>query len=39
LDEKGNRKEKMEVGKDERGNAVIEIGERWETLWYEVAVK
>jgi len=39
LDEKGNRKEKIEVGKDEKGNAVIEIGERWRTLWYEVAVK
>jgi hypothetical protein len=39
LDERGNRKEKIEVGKDEKGNAVIEIGERWRTLWYEVAVK
>ena len=39
LDEKGERKEKMEVEKDEKGMAVIRIGPRWQTLWYEVAVK
>jgi len=39
LDEKGMRKEKMEVGKDERGMAVISIGPQWQTLWYEVSYK
>ncbi|MGB9797089.1 MAG: carbohydrate binding domain-containing protein, partial [bacterium] len=39
LDEEGKRKEKMEVGKDEKGRAVLEIGPRWRTLWYEVEAK
>lgn len=39
LDEKGMRKQRIEVGRDERGMAVISIGPQWRTLWYEVSYK
>jgi len=39
LDEKGQRKEQLPITSDPSGNAVIQIGPRWRTLWYEVEVK
>lgn len=39
LDEKGTRKEKIQIEKGEGGKAVINIGPRWKTLWYEVSYK
>lgn len=37
LDERGKRKEEMEVKEDENGKSVINIGPKWQTLWYEVS--
>lgn len=39
LDEKGMRKQRIEVERDEKGKAVISIGPQWQTLWYEVSCK
>lgn len=39
LDERGERKAKLPVQADESGNAIIAIGPKWRTLWYEVAAK
>jgi hypothetical protein len=36
LDEKGQRKELMTVSADVNGNAIVQIGPQWKTLWYEV---
>ncbi|MCX7968361.1 MAG: carbohydrate binding domain-containing protein [Armatimonadetes bacterium] len=39
LDEKGQRKEQIPVTADPNGNAMIQIGPQWRTLWYEIEVK
>jgi hypothetical protein len=36
LDERGQRKAKIQVTADASGNAVIRIAPQWQTLWYEV---
>lgn len=38
LDERGQRKVKLPVQADSKGNALIAIGAEWQTLWYEVVV-
>ena len=39
LDESGARKEAVPVGKDSNGKAVVEIGQKYQTVWYEITVK
>ena len=39
LDESGARKEAVTVGKDSNGKAVVEIGQKYQTVWYEITVK
>lgn len=39
LDESGVRKEEVPVGKDSNGKAVVEIGQKYQTVWYEITVK
>lgn len=39
LDERGQRKEKLPVETGVGGKAVINLGPRWQTLWYEVNAK
>jgi len=39
LDEKGVRKAEVPVAKDSEGKAVIEIGQKYQTVWYEISVK
>lgn len=39
LDERGQPKERLPVASSVEGKALVEIGPRWQTLWYGVAVK
>ena len=39
LDESGKRCSKVPVKKDSEGKAVIEIGQQYKTVWYEIKVK
>ncbi len=39
LDERGQRKTEIPVQADANGNAVLEIGPQWQTLWYEVTAQ
>ena len=39
LNEQGQRKTQIPVAADSSGNAVIQIGPQWQTLWYEVEGK
>ncbi|MCS7308886.1 MAG: carbohydrate binding domain-containing protein [Armatimonadetes bacterium] len=36
LDERGDRKARLPVSRDARGNAVIQLSAQYQTLWYEV---
>jgi hypothetical protein len=39
LDERGHRKQKLSVATSANGQAVLELGPQWQTLWYEVGVR
>ena len=39
LDERGQRMTRVPVEAETNGRAVMAIGPKWRTLWYEVAVK
>ena len=39
LDESGERVQEVLVSADTTGKAVVEIGNQYKTIWYEIAVK
>ncbi|MEK6794399.1 MAG: carbohydrate binding domain-containing protein [Spirochaetota bacterium] len=39
LDERGQRKTKVDIAADAKGNAVISIGPKHRTLWYEIGTR
>jgi hypothetical protein len=39
LDERGQQKQSLQVESGPDGNAVLSLGPKWQTLWYEVSVR